>query len=101
MRLPLCLTIRQGAVFFHWFNRNKIVALELGVEGQLGVKHLNGEFVNFTVCADSFVHSWLIVLRYASSKRIESIVLPAFMTSPDDHRRLRVWLKTLARKDRG
>lgn len=69
-------------------------------DGRLDVWH-GDVWQSVRVCPDSVVWPGLIVMRWRESGRhARALVLPLDTLSPDEHRRLRLWLRWKAGKSR-
>lgn len=99
--LPLtvqCLGLLALAGHLLWRRLPGERRLRCGDDGQLAVAS-GDTWQSVTLCPDSQVLPWLIVLRYRPAQARYARTLPILGDSlpPEDFRRLRVWLRWRAR----
>jgi hypothetical protein len=77
------------------------LAIKLGAEGQLHMIDADGMECECQVQPDTTVLPGLVVLRYNTSGRSSSLVLPVDALGAEGHRQLRTWLRWRASVDQG
>lgn len=74
-------------------------ALKLQADGGLTLFDSQGVATECRVQPETTVMPWLVVLRYKSFGKVDSLVLPVDALGAEAHRQLRTWLRWRARLD--
>lgn len=78
------------------FDRRSIASMTLLADGRLVVQEAGGEIGECTVCSDSTLFPWMIIVMTQVGGRNllpRAIVILPDMLSADDWRAVRIWLK--------
>ena len=70
-----------------------VVRLVRRADGRWAAIHRDGTALIGPLAGDSFIHPWLTIVGIRDGWRTCWTPVPADALSPDDHRRLRVWVK--------
>lgn len=97
MRLPLFIPVRRNTFLARLLCHGDVAGLHLRADGRLEVERSDGTRSEADVDASTTVFVSLIVLRYRSGGRLESLALPPAAVGKEAHRRLRVWLRCRAK----
>lgn len=80
-------------------DRGAVRRLRLMADGALEVGFNDGRWEVCDVRAASFVTRWLVIVRLQGTEGARSLVLLPDGLAPDQHRRLRVWLRWCVKPD--
>lgn len=71
-----------------------IVEVELSADGGVNLRRQDGGLIEGRLLASTFVSSLLVILNFATQPRGRlAVLVPGDALTPEDHRRLRVWLR--------
>jgi hypothetical protein len=97
--LPWKVPINSADWLVRLAGQSGIVALMLNRRGRLELHLHDGGICEAAVDAHTVVTVPLIVVRYRIDGSVRSLPLTVSATGAEGHRRLRVWLRCLARAD--
>jgi hypothetical protein len=99
LALALAVCVSLIATLIRHALRPSLAALTLRGDGRLDLERRDGTHAEATVDRCTTVFSWLVVLLLRTEGGKIALTLPSDALGPDQHRRLRLWLRWQAAVD--